>query len=173
MCPWEAPLQAAGCESLCQAPSSKPVPGVQGMGTSGSLTQSANSYLHYREYPGGEGESLANVSSISDPHSGHSSLPRLMIQGKMCVALGWSQNYEGFRKPVGGSAHLPLRKSLKSVQLQSVPTGRAVAFLVSRPWKMYFGENIERSLKNRSPETTDASLLLVREAVLLAPVGVS
>lgn len=33
MCPWEAPLQAAGCESL-----TLPVPGVQGMGTSGSLT---------------------------------------------------------------------------------------------------------------------------------------
>lgn len=85
---------------------------------------------------------MANVSSISNPHSGHCSLPRLMIKGKECMALGWSQNHPGFRKPVGGSVHLPLPKSLKSTQLQPVRTGRTVAFLVSSPWEMYFGENI-------------------------------
>lgn len=40
------------------------------------------------------------------------------------------------------SGRLPLPKSIKSVQLQLVPTGRIVAFLVSSPWKMYFGEDI-------------------------------
>lgn len=42
---------------------------------------------------------------------------------------------------MGGSVHLPLPKSLKSMQLQSVPTGMIVAFLVSSPWEMYFGED--------------------------------
>lgn len=66
------------------------------------------------------------------------------------------------------SGRLPLPKSIKSVQLQLVPTGRIVA-----PGRCILERIFECSLKNRSPETTDASLLLVREAVLLAPLGVS
>lgn len=56
---------------------------------------------------------MANVSSISDPHSGRGSLPRLMIKGKMCVGFGMASEPSRLQEPRGGLSASPLAKEPK------------------------------------------------------------
>lgn len=56
---------------------------------------------------------MANVSSISNLHSGHSCLPRLMINGKTCVGFGVVSELSRLQETHEGLRASPIAKEHK------------------------------------------------------------